>query len=273
MIVVAVAAVQVVAGSVVVVGKGRACATDHDGTTVTIAEAIDGATIGLADGGLVRLAGIEAPERPLGMPESRSWPLALVARQGLERLAVGKDAVVDQIGSGPDRHGRMHANVYLGETRQWLQSTLVVAGLARVHWLPGDPPCIAALLDAEEAARARGLGIWSSPDYAVRQANDPSLLARKGLYELVEGRVTSIGHGTSMIFVDFGREYRSDFTIMVSLRVAGRLSEGGISIDGLKGRRVRVRGVIEESGGPAIRLNDPVEIEVLADGDEAGGRG
>jgi hypothetical protein len=29
-----------------------------------------------------------------------------------------------------------------------------------------------------------------------------------------------------------------------------------------------VRGVIEESGGPAIRLNDPAEIELIDTGDE-----
>jgi len=32
------------------------------------------------------------------------------------------------------------------------------------------------------------------------------------------------------------------------------------------GKRVRVRGILEESGGPAIRLRNPDEIEILGDG-------
>jgi hypothetical protein len=66
-----------------------------------------------------------------------------------------------------------------------------------------------------------------------------------------------------MIFLDFGRDYRRDFTVMVPPAVAEALSEGGRSADTFDGRRVLVRGMIEESNGPAIRLNDPAEIEVL----------
>jgi micrococcal nuclease len=76
-----------------------------------------------------------------------------------------------------------------------------------------------------------------------------------------------------MIFLDFGGDYRRDFTIMVSPPVAERLSEAGLAVDEFEGRRIRVRGVIEESGGPAIRLNDPSEIEVLDDGDVRGSKG
>ena len=42
--------------------------------------------------------------------------------------------------------------------------------------------------------------------------------------------------------------------------MAGRLR---VPADALKGRRVRVRGVIEESGGPAIRMGEPVAFELL----------
>jgi hypothetical protein len=54
--------------------------------------------------------------------------------------------------------------------------------------------------------------------------------------------------------------------------VAGALAEAGVEVDGLVGRRVRVRGVIEASGGPAIRLGDPGDLEFLDDGKDAGER-
>jgi hypothetical protein len=50
---------------------------------------------------------------------------------------------------------------------------------------------------------------------------------------------------------------------MVDASISGRLAERGLPIETLAERWVRVRGVVEESGGPAIRLNHPSEIEVL----------
>jgi hypothetical protein len=66
-----------------------------------------------------------------------------------------------------------------------------------------------------------------------------------------------------MIFLDFGRNVRSDFTAMLPPAVAEQLAVAGVAVDALAGRRVRVRGVIEESGGPAIRLNDIAELELI----------
>jgi hypothetical protein len=66
-----------------------------------------------------------------------------------------------------------------------------------------------------------------------------------------------------MVFVDFGHDFRTDFTVMVARTLVPRLLEAGIALESLKGRAVRVRGVLEESGGPAIRLADPLELELL----------
>lgn len=249
-------------------GEIAACPAGDAPRTATVAAVLDGDTVQLDDGRVIRLAGIEAPKRPLGVPAEAPWSPSAVARGGLERLVAGETVGVALTAQEPDRHGRWRAHLFVGDANQWLQALLVAAGLARIHWLPGDSACIFALLDQEKAARAAGLGLWASPAYAVREAGDASLMSRNGLYELVEGRVASVGHGTYMIFLDFGRDYRRDFTIMVSPPVAGRLAEAGLAVDGLKDRRIRVRGVIEESGGPAIRLNDPAEIEVLDDDDD-----
>ena len=72
-----------------------------------------------------------------------------------------------------------------------------------------------------------------------------------------------MGHGAYMIFIDFGRDVRADFTVMLTPDVAEGLAAGGIPPDSLTGRRVRVRGILEDSGGPALRLNDPAELELV----------
>lgn len=235
--------------------------------SATVGEVIDGDTVRLAEGMVVRLAGIEAPKPPLSA--TGPWPLAEDARQALQRLVGGAAVLLAPAGSGLDRYGRRHAYLFLVGGRS-VQGEMVTIGLARVRWLSEEGACFQMLAQKEETARQARLGLWASPEYAVRQADDPSLLNRNGLYELVEGRVVSVGHGSRMIFLDFGHKYRRDFTVMVSSAIGDSLTAAGHPADVFANRRVRVRGVIEESGGPAMRLNDSAEIEVLGDGDNVG---
>jgi hypothetical protein len=174
-------------------------------------------------------------------------------------------------GEGADRYGRRHAYVFLADGRS-AQEALLAAGLARARWYPGEDDCFAAFLAAERSARRAGKGLWGLPAYAIQRADDPSLLDRGGLYAyaVVEGRVVSVGHGAYMIFLDFGHSYRRDFTVMLPLAIAEGLAAEGFDVDGVAGRVVQVRGMIEESGGPAIRLNDPAEIELIDSGDGNG---
>ena len=235
--------------------------------TGTIAEIVDGDAIRLTSGAIVRLAAIEVP-KPLGtMPAGESWSGA--ASRLLDQLARGKNVAIAPAGS--DRYGRLHADMRLADGRS-LAGELVAAGLARVRPLAGENGCVERLLGQEAAARRAARGIWAGPDFAVRAADDPSLLQRSSLYEIVEGRVLSIGHGSRLVFIDFGWDFRRDFTVLVSPELARRFAESGWPVDRLKGRLVRVRGLIEESGGPAIRLNDPIELE-LVDEDDVGGDG
>ena len=234
-------------------------------TTVAVAAVIDGDTFRLADGSTIRLAGIEAPEKPLSQAADAPWPLGEAARAGLGALVVGATVGITWAGEGADRYGNRHAYVFLADGRA-ISALLLGEGLARARRLPGEEGCFPSFLAAEKPARLARLGLWASPEYAVKSADDPSLPARNGLYDLVEGRVVSVGHGSRMIFLDFGRSYRRDFTVMVPPAVADALTAAGMPADGFAGRRVVARGLIEEAaGGPAMRLNDPAEIEIMDD--------
>jgi endonuclease YncB( thermonuclease family) len=249
------------AGALLVVGftsPGQAAAPDActpgKAMPVRIAGVIDAATFRLEDGRIVSLAGLEAPAQqpaPAGVGD----PLA-----GLP----GATVRVAVVGDKPDRYGRWRANVF-GADGKWIAPQIVVAGHAVVHRLPGDPQCVLALLDSEREARIGQRGIWSHAAHKIRSASDPSLADETGLYRLVAGRVISIGSGDSMVFVNFGRDYGRDFTVMVTPAMARGLAAAGMDMDSLPGKRVVVRGMIEASGGPAIRLADPADIEVIGD--------
>jgi endonuclease YncB( thermonuclease family) len=245
-------------GLALMMGSGGAqAATDvlcaaPSGQKVDVREVVDGRTIVLADGRVVRLAGISLPagERP---GQQVRAALAALVEDGALTAAFS--------GATTDRYGRWHAS-FFDEQGRPIAEVLVRMGLARVELLEGEPVCLASLLAAEDAARKAAAGSWDGTGFVVRKAVDASLLARSGLYEVVEGRVVSVGHGRGLVFLDFGRNYRRDFTIMVPLKLVEELP---VAIDSLMGRRVRVRGVIEDSGGPAIRLERAGELEVLED--------
>ncbi|WP_421725433.1 thermonuclease family protein [Bauldia sp.] len=225
--------------------------------TVGVVEVVDGDTLRTDAGDTLHLAGIEAAKAG---QFAADWARAAADRT--RGLMGGGTVGITATGFGADRYGRRHVHAF-GADGSWIQGDLVAAGLARVRTFLVEDPCFPALLAAESRARSAGKGLWSDPKTAVRAADDSSLSGRNGLYEIIEGRVLSVGHGSSMIFLDFGRDYRRDFTVMVPKKLVDRFAEYGLILDDLVGERVRVRGVVEESGGPAIRVNHPAVIEVL----------
>jgi endonuclease YncB( thermonuclease family) len=242
---------------------GEACALSAGGTA-TVAAVVDGDTLSLADGRVLRLAGIEAPKPFLVRPGADVAALAEASRHELERLAGGARLELRLGAERYDRHGRMLAEVRLGDGSS-LQEALVAGGFARVRPPAGNTSCLGPLLLLEQEARRRKFGLWRSPEFGVIRADDPSLIERKGLYVFVEGRVVSVGRGNRLDFLNFGRNWRRDFTAMVGVPVSALMAENGLAISTLSGRRVLVRGVVEEGGGPAMRLSDPSEIEILDD--------
>ncbi len=203
-------------------------------------------------GGEIVLAGIALPETP---ESTGRLPASFVA------IPLRATPLAPA-----DRYGRIAALVH-DDRGTLVQKRLVHEGMAVVR--PGtiDDDCAADLLAAETEARATQRGQWRGHGPALQATDVTSLSQRNGLYALVQGRVVSVGYGSRMVFIDFGHSYRSDFTIMVAEGPRARLREAGFPMDSLNGRDVRVRGVIEESGGPAIRLANPLALELL-DGTE-----
>jgi endonuclease YncB( thermonuclease family) len=240
------------------------CAPGAGGVGAHVAAVIAADRLVLDDGRTIALAGVEAP---LALTDSGGEGAAETARRAAEGLVVGAAVAVRPIGETTDRHGRIRANLFVADG-SLLALRLTAAGLVRVHRLPGDPACLAALIDAERTARVARLGLWADPGTAIAAALDPKLAEKVGSYALVAGRVVSVGHGNAMNFVNFSDDYRRDFTIMITPAVTRRLAEAGLDIEALSHRRVLVRGMVESSGGPAIRLADPADLEVLGDDDD-----
>lgn len=243
-----------------------ACDGLRDGPRGTVTEIVDGDTLLLDTGLVVRLIGIQAPKLALGRDGYADWPKSNEARAALIALTFKKPVLLRYGGEEIDRHGRALAQVVVtGETPVWVQQAMLSQGQARVYSFPDNRACLAELLAAETRARAAGLGIWGDSYYRVRRADRPADLAKlAGHYELVEGRVLNAEKLGSQVFLNFGRYYKEDFTAVIDARALRLFAQAGIDPSRLGSALVRVRGWLDDRDGPRIAVTHPEQIELLA---------
>ncbi|HKM87021.1 MAG TPA: thermonuclease family protein [Xanthobacteraceae bacterium] len=231
----------------------------------TASRFIDGRTFVLDDGREVRLAAIEVP--PLPLPQETSAATGgLAARDALATLLAGAQVLLRQAElQKADRYGRVvaFASTARDGVERSVQAELIAAGLARVAARVGGRDCAAELLARENAARTAKLGLWAGSYYHTLDADNPAdVLAARGRFALVEGRVVSVRESGATIYVNFGRRWTEDFTVTILKRNARNFAAAGLDPKILAGRRVRVRGWIEERGGPWIEAARPEQIEI-----------
>jgi len=240
----------------------------------TASRIIDGRTFVIDDGHEARLAAIEVPQ--LAQAHDAGVPPGGTAAKGtLDALLGGDEVVVRGTGDGgqTDRYGRIVGYAYAVRdgSEIFAQGELIAAGYARVADRVGNRACAAELLGREKAARAARLGLWADPYYDVLNAETPSdVLARRGRFALVEGKVVSVRESGSTIYVNFGQRWSEDFTVTIQKRNERNFAAAGLDPKSLQGRRIRVRGWIEGRGGadgnadrsPWIEATHPEQIEI-----------
>ena len=231
-------------------------------TGAVVAEVIDGDTVVLADGRQVRLVGIQAPKLPLGRPDFAPWPLADKAKAALAEIALGRSVELGFGGRRMDRHGRWLAHL-LAPGGLWVQGELLTRGLARVYSFADNRALAAEMLALEDAARDAGRGIWADPFYRVRAPEEAD--AETDSFQLVEGRVLSAVVVRGRGYLNFGLDWRSDFTLAIDPQSRRLFEAEGRAIESYTGLRVRARGWLKSFNGPMIEITHPEQIEVLSE--------
>lgn len=230
------------------------------GGQATVLEVVDGDTLVLEDRTEVRLAGIQAPKLPLGRPGFETWPLAQEAKQALAGLTLGRVVTLTFGGRRMDRYGRLLAHLHLSDGR-WIQGEMLALGLARVYSFADNRALVEEMLALERAAREASRGIWSHPFYRVIGVEEtPSFIDS---FQLVEGRVLKVAVVKSRGYLNFGPDWREDFTISIAPRDRKLFEADGARLEDLEGRLVRVRGWIKSFNGPMIEATHPEQIELV----------
>ncbi len=241
----------------------NARSTTENGPFFLVSKVVDGDTLILNqpfEGAKeVRLAGIQAPKLSLGQEGFKEWPLAETARQALEDLVRGRRLTLFFGGRRMDRHGRLLAHLY-GQDGLWIQGRLLERGMARVYSFSDNRALVGQMLSLERKARANGYGIWRHPFYAIRTVKD--LSRRLGTFQLIEGTVLDAADVRGTVYLNFGSDWRTDFTIMIPKSARSIFAESGLALLSLKGKFVRVRGWLRKRGGPMIKATHPEQLEI-----------
>jgi endonuclease YncB( thermonuclease family) len=225
-----------------------------------VASVIDGRSFRLADGQEIRLAGIEVP-LPARSGEEPS-PAAAASKAALAALIEGRAVTLKAASRETDRYGRLVAYAFTENAKGPVQHSLLAEGAARTA-LP-SPACRPDFLAQEAIARAEKRGLWADPLYAVQDAASPgSISGHRGSFAVVEGKVLSVRTSGSTTYINFGRRYIEGFAVTVRKRDERAFNAAGLTPKSLEGKTVRVRGWIEQRGGPRIEAALPEQVELV----------
>ena len=223
------------------------------GRSFRVGEITDEGAVLTERGAEVVLAGLDQAYR---LVAANGLYVALLRRQ--------KDRHPDWavVAAESDRYGRLAGQVYAGDGI-WLQEFVIRRGAARFAGGVAGPDHRRALLSAEAAARQSGSGLWGSGHWMVYEADAPQLIPNG--FRIVTGTVRRVARVGRMTFLNFGDEWRSDFTAGSTLRaVSGQDgSADPLPLRALEGRRVRVRGIVRTYNGPYLEIAAPDQIELL----------
>lgn len=224
-----------------------------------------GQEIELEDGRRLRLAGLFAPAAE-GPDDVLGDSLARAAREALAGLVAGRRVRFALAAPKPDRYGR--PVVWLSREGDGLdiQDSLLGAGHVLVFANLDAAARIGRLRAAERRARAAAAGLWAHERFGVRDAARADALP--GRYSVLRGRVLSAEKVGGILYLNFGADWRRDFTIAMPWSGRRQLPAGLREAAAWPGRNVEVRGMTEWRNGPMITLGHPAQIELL--GDESG---
>lgn len=230
--------------------------------TGRVDKVIDALTIVLKDGKIIRLSSIDIPGFVYPEPSETSFQ----AKEALEKLFTNDSEVIlfqtkkPKVGR-ENRMGHLLAHLQTKKDGIWVQGHMVENGFARVAPAPRNFELSVPMYALEAKARKEKKGLWADDAYPVLQHTDA--MQANGSFAVIEGTIQKAASVKNDVYLNFGSDWRKDFTIQVKPPVRKQLVHAGIDPLALNGKKVRVRGWVREYNGPLIELNHPASLELL----------
>lgn len=153
------------------------------------------------------------------------------------------------------------AHISCGESNIWISGQLVREGLATVRPDPAFPELANELLELEDLARTEKKGLWSENKITIET---PETIGDKlSSYQIITGKIHNISLTGNMLYINFGKNWREDFTIGIPAPIRKKFAKRGLNLQSLNSRTVRVRGLVRAYNGPFIEIETPEQLEIL----------
>lgn len=229
--------------------------------TSRVAAIPDPLTFVLKDGETVRLVSLDTP----GLYDVEPAEIAIRGKNALEEVFIDETVHVYQgskKGSGAtDRMGHPLVHIVRERDNLWAQGVLLENGFARVRSTKDNLDLVSLMLALEERARKGEQGLWSLEKYGIFDAMKAENAF--GEFHLVQGKVYSIATVGNTIYVNFGSDWKTDFTIAIPSKIRQKFIARKTDPMSWKNYLIRVRGFVENYNGPYIEIDHPERIEIL----------
>lgn len=226
---------------------------------------IDGLTILLKDKRIIRLTGLEIPH--FATRDNRVEAQSLQFLQKI--LPQGTEVTLYQTRNPKlGRFNRMEHNLAHLTIKQegrenalWIQGLLLSHGLARAFPSHHNPEMSEQLYLWEAHGRQANAGLWAKeyhPLLTIAETHD-----NLNQHHVIEGTVHSVASVRNNIYLNFGADWKKDFTIMIPSSLRKALAKDNIDLRNLQNQPVRVRGWLRSYNGPFLELHHKSHLEIL----------
>lgn len=234
-------------------------------TTTTIMDVkrvIDGDSLLIADQNnqesVVRLFGISTPHTP----SARQQAQLFLEQQLKSPWGPAEMLPVHLDNQGLDRYGVETAHVSVDPCSgvhcyQSIQKKMLEAGMSAIDGcVPADWAA------AEQQAITNRAGFWGSGDLEELSADNVTP-DKIGQMLIVKGVVKQATRIRNRVYLNFGEDWRNDFTIEITAGNLRSFRKADIDPLTLSGQSVRVRGIGLKRSGVTIEATSPCQIQIL----------
>jgi endonuclease YncB( thermonuclease family) len=228
---------------------------------VRVKYVIDGDTIILANNQKVRYIGVDTPETMRKIETGFVHDPKLFGEEAKEfnrRMVEGKVVRLEFDIVKKDNYGRLLAYCFAGD--KFVNVELLRNGLAMLYTYVPNIKYVDILVKAQEEARESGINLWR-PERVIPVSKVNSHL---GELVIVEGEVLKAKKTNSAVYLNFGKDYRTDFSVVIFQDNFRLFNEQKINLENYyQGKTVRVSGLIKKYRGLQIIVRHPSQIEIV----------
>jgi len=118
------------------------------------------------------------------------------------------------------------------------------------------------LYKAEQSARTGKKGIWAS-DSLYKVITPDEADDHIGDFAVIEGTVQKVATVRNNTYLNFGQNWKTDFTIQITPALRKQFAKQGINVLNLGQSNIRVRGYLRSYNGALIELKNTTHLEVV----------